>query len=310
MITKETLDRWTAGYRLPALLFALAAVAALSFGPTAVFSAPSVAPLYEAKLSMISGAASLDGGGGAGAAMASRGAFEAAPRAEPESAFAAKAAQDAPRKIVRVANVSVVVADEPKARALAKAAALKAGATIDSDQTAAGDARCATLTFKVAPERFDALIAELEKLGRVQERALTSQNLGAEYVDLRSRLANMRKVEKRLHELLAFKTNKLADVLAVEKELERVGQEIETIEGRMKYIDALASSSTVTVTLSEAAKERPQTGLLVEVRNALVGALNTFIGTGLAMLKLTMWLAAIALWVVPVSLGLWKLKSR
>lgn len=239
----------------------------------------------------------------------------AAPMMQAARKFAAPAAPPAdaaPRKIVRAATMSVEVADEPRARSLARAAALKAGAEITGDTTEAGeDSRCATLTFRVAPERFDALLAALEGVGRVTSRGVTTQNMSEEYVDLTSRLTNLRKVEKRLNDLLSFNTRKLADVLAVERELERVGREIETIEGRMKYIDHLAASSTVTVTLSEPVKEPAagSTGLLAEVRNALVGALNTFLGTGLALVRLTCWLAALALWVVPLSLLGWKLKG-
>lgn len=238
-----------------------------------------------------------------------------APKAEPAGAAGSTAADKgadaaAPRKIVRAATLSVEVPDEPKGRALARAAALKAGAEIEGDTTESDDgSRSATLTLRVAPERFDALMTALEGVGRVTSRGVTTQNMSEEYVDLRSRLANSRKVEKRLDELLAFKTRKLADVLAVEKELERVGADIEQIEGRMKYIDHLAASSVVTLTLTEPTREPARTGLLADARNALVGALNTFLGTGLALLKLTCWLAALALWVVPVSLLAWKLKG-
>lgn len=244
----------------------------------------------------------------------------AAPAEAPASFAAGKPAarlpggsEAAPRKIVRSASLSLEVPDEPKARALAKAAAIRAGAELAGDESSgAGAGRCATLTFRVAPERFEALIGALEGSGRVVSRSVSSQNLSEEFVDLRSRLSNLRRVEKRLTELLAFKTHKLPDVLQVERELERVGAEIEQVEGRMKYIDALAAQSVITVTLAEPSRvqEPASTGVLAEMRNAVVGAVLTFVGTGMALLRLTCWLAALALWVVPMSLLFWAAKKR
>ncbi|HEX8430004.1 MAG TPA: DUF4349 domain-containing protein, partial [Longimicrobium sp.] len=51
--------------------------------------------------------------------------------------------------------------------------------------------------------------------------------------------------------LLATRTGKLEDVLAVERELARVRQEIETTEGRLRYLRTRAAVSTLVVTLHE-----------------------------------------------------------
>ena len=52
-------------------------------------------------------------------------------------------------------------------------------------------------------------------------------------------------------ELLRTRTGKLQDVLSVERELARVREEIERMEGRMRFLKAGAQLSTLSVSLHE-----------------------------------------------------------
>jgi hypothetical protein len=54
-------------------------------------------------------------------------------------------------------------------------------------------------------------------------------------------------------ELLRTRTGKLSDVLSVERELARVREEIERMEGRMRFLKANAQLSTLAVSLYEPA---------------------------------------------------------
>jgi hypothetical protein len=64
-------------------------------------------------------------------------------------------------------------------------------------------------------------------------------------------VANARRLEERLIALLATRTGRLEDVLAVERELARVREEIERHEGRLRYLRTRAAVSTLTVNLHE-----------------------------------------------------------
>ena len=72
-----------------------------------------------------------------------------------------------------------------------------------------------------------------------------------EYVDLGARLANARRVEARLAEMLATRTGKLSDVLTVEQELARVRQEAERYEARLRWLERRATLSSLDVTIHE-----------------------------------------------------------
>lgn len=257
------------------------------------------------------------GGGtmrGAGALSGAGGGFESLKKSRAASGPSAQAGrEETVRKIVRTASLVFEVDDQGKARALVRAAAFRHGGEIDSDQsTGEGENQSGVIVIKAAPEQLDAILKELDGVGRAVSRSVSSQNMSEEYVDLKARLENYRKVEKRLTDLLAFKTHKLGDVLQVEHELERVGQEIEQTLGRMKYIDHLAAQSCVTVRLQQPHRvETAQApGLFAEIRNSLAHTLNTFVGTGLALLNLTGFVLAIGLWTLPVTALVWLLKRR
>ena len=59
------------------------------------------------------------------------------------------------------------------------------------------------------------------------------------------------KAEQRLIEILEDEErSSVADLLQVEKELGRVREEIEKMQGELKYMDALVQFATVTITLA------------------------------------------------------------
>jgi hypothetical protein len=81
---------------------------------------------------------------------------------------------------------------------------------------------------------------------------VTAEDVGEEFVDITARVVNGRRLEERLVDLLATRTGRLQDVLAVERELARVREEIERHEGRLRYLRTRAAMSTLAVTLHEA----------------------------------------------------------
>ncbi|HEY2067882.1 MAG TPA: DUF4349 domain-containing protein [Gemmatimonadaceae bacterium] len=108
-----------------------------------------------------------------------------------------------------------------------------------------------TLQVRVPSERFDALLAALSSLGRVESVASTVEDVGGEYVDLQARETNARHMEARLLEMLSGRTGKLSEVLSVEQELRRVREEIERYDARLKWLARRATLSSLDVTIHE-----------------------------------------------------------
>ncbi len=122
-----------------------------------------------------------------------------------------------------------------------------------SVQSGRNQLRTATLQLKVPAARFDDLTQGLEPLGKLQFVNVGAEDVSEEFVDLTARVANGHRLEERLVELLRTRTGKLQDVLSVERELARVREEIERMEGRMRFLKTSAQLSTLSVNLYEPA---------------------------------------------------------
>ncbi|MDZ4864500.1 MAG: DUF4349 domain-containing protein [Gemmatimonadota bacterium] len=161
----------------------------------------------------------------------------------------------APAMIIRTGNASVQIDSLWIAVAQVRALADRVGGYVANSQIQSGDnqVRSATIELKVPADRFDALVAGLTPLGKVEYVNVSAQDVGEEFTDMTARVANSRRLESRLIELLATRTGKLSDVLEIERELARVREEIERMEGRLRYLRAHVSTSSLTVTVHEKA---------------------------------------------------------
>ncbi|HEX2094918.1 MAG TPA: DUF4349 domain-containing protein [Longimicrobiaceae bacterium] len=120
-----------------------------------------------------------------------------------------------------------------------------------SMQTGEHEVRRATIELKIPANRFDQAVSGLRPLGKLESVNVTAEDVGEEFTDVTARVANARRLEERLLNLLATRTGRLEDVLAVERELARVREEIERYEGRLRYLRSRVAMSTLTVNLHE-----------------------------------------------------------
>lgn len=162
---------------------------------------------------------------------------------------------DASRLIVRTGRASIEVDSLERSMAELRQIVLRAGGFVADAaiQSGRNQLRSATLELKVPASRFDELTTSLEPLGRLQYVNVGAEDVGEEFVDLSARVANAHRLEDRLIELLRTRTGKLQDVLTVERELARVREEIERMEGRLRFLKASAQLSTLSVSLYEPA---------------------------------------------------------
>jgi uncharacterized protein DUF4349 len=163
------------------------------------------------------------------------------------------AADPASRLIIRTGQAGIEVDSLEPALALLRMTATRIGGFVGNAniQTGRHQVRQATVEIKVPAGRFDDLAEGLRPLGRVEFLNVGAEDVSEEFVDLTARTANARRMEERLLELLATRTGKLQDVLSVERELARVREEIERMEGRLRYLKTRAQLSTLSVALHE-----------------------------------------------------------
>jgi hypothetical protein len=170
------------------------------------------------------------------------------------------------RKLVRnaTAELEVVSFDESVQKITAFASEEKGYvSTTNSEKQANGKLR-GEIVVKVLPDNLDRFLGKLRGIGELKNQALTTEDVTKSYFDTESRLKNARMMEQRLIEILKTKSKDVADLLEVEKELGRVREQIETMQGELKFMDSQVAFATVTITLAEKNMNLPAAFLLKE----------------------------------------------
>jgi Domain of unknown function (DUF4349) len=111
-----------------------------------------------------------------------------------------------------------------------------------------------SLTLSVPAERLDTALDQLSRIGTVQQRTLSSQDVTAAYVDTQSRLKTMRASLDRVRALMA-QAKDLGQVVALEGELSQRESDLESLESQLGALTNSVDRSTLTVSLSTPAHE-------------------------------------------------------
>ncbi len=114
----------------------------------------------------------------------------------------------------------------------------------------------ATVKLKIPSGSFREALTEIEKLGVVGHENINADDVTAEFHDLEVRLENLKATRKRVEEFLARATT-LADMLTVQRELERIAAEMDSISGRLRFLREHTAFSTLTISLSAIVRPTP-----------------------------------------------------
>ena len=128
------------------------------------------------------------------------------------------------------------------------------GFVADQDDDLAGDPS-ASLTLKVPPAKFPAVLRALDDLGRVETRKIQVEDVTETVVDLDSRIKTAATSVERLRVLLAGAEDVNA-VVALESELAQREQQLETLEGQRRALANRVDLATIDVHLAEKTSPR------------------------------------------------------
>lgn len=192
------------------------------------------------------------------------------------------------------ASIEVKAVDDAVTRMRQTAAQFGGFVANTAVRTGKDEQRSAMLQLRVPSAQFDGAVAALSQLGKVESVSVNAEDVGEEYVDLGARLANARRVEARLAEMLATRTGKLSDVLTVEQELARVRQEAERYEARMRWLERRATLSSLDVSIHEKIP-------LIDTPSGRGPIIEAFAEAWERMVSLVAWLIAMLGVLVPVG---------
>ena len=166
-------------------------------------------------------------------------------------------AQQVERKVIKNADLSVVVKDpEASMKAISALAEELGGYVVSSSLSQSNygpnniSLPAGSISIRVPAEKLNDVLAQIKKDAvEVTSENISGQDVTDQYVDLTSRLSAKQAAEKKLTEIMEA-AEKTEDVMAVYAQLQQVQSDIEVLKGQIKYIDQSAAMSSVSVYLA------------------------------------------------------------
>jgi Domain of unknown function (DUF4349)/Putative zinc-finger len=149
--------------------------------------------------------------------------------------------------------------------------------TVNAEEASA---RSLNATLKTPDGQLDATMAEIKALGRVLSESRGGEEVTQQSMDLDARLANARHTEERLTDLLQHRTDKLADILAVENQISDTRGQIEQMEAERKNLTNRVEYAKIEVRITEEYKAQldgARTSMWTQLRNAAVEGYTTVV---------------------------------
>jgi Domain of unknown function (DUF4349) len=148
------------------------------------------------------------------------------------------------RKVVKTADLGLHSEEVRRSTGRAQQVAATAGGTVLSSQVyRSDDSVTADLVLSVSADEFERVLGELRSLGeKVTTDSISGQDVTEEYIDLKSRERNLKATEESMLRLYDRAKN-VEEVLSIQRELTGVREDIELVQGRIKYLDQRSTYS-------------------------------------------------------------------
>jgi hypothetical protein len=267
-----------------------------------------------------SGAGGVSTSEDSSAGSRSLGARQVAPAAPDSAAVGSKPATTQPaglltRDVIQTANVSVRARDVGEALVQLRALVSSVQGVVADEHTTtgrSGDPRRSVLTLRVPSTAFDAVLRDIDDLGRVASQQVSTEDVSTQVVDVEARIVSAERVLRRIRGLLES-ANDFSDVLSLEAELARREADLASLRAQQAYLEDQTSLSTITLSLqrSSATPAPPEpepagfvAGLGVgwDFLAGLVTGGRTALGVLTPLLVLLVPIALLLWWLVRVAL--------
>ena len=226
----------------------------------------------------------------------------------------AHSTDSASAKIIYTANLSLESKDYDAARAALDAALQAAGGYLESSSEYSGtdDSRSVSLTYRVPQENYDSFLAAIAEAGNVTYKNQQADDVTAQYLDVETRLENLKAQRTRLQQLQQQADN-LSDLLEIESSLTDVQSQIESWQSQMDWYSDQVEQCTVYVSLSEVSTYSPPSeGFGSRIASAFADGWQNFVD-GVQQLAVTLagaWPVVVIAAAVAAGVVVWKKKKK
>jgi|APTNR8051073442_1049403.scaffolds.fasta_scaffold00869_6 hypothetical protein len=153
------------------------------------------------------------------------------------------------RKIIKEGSITFETDDLQATRQLILTAVAESGGYLAQDNAYNEYDRIQhQLVLRIPADKFDSLLNKISASAKkLDSKNISAQDVTEEFIDVQARLKTKKELEKRYLELLK-QAKKVDEILNIEREIGTLRSDIESIEGRLKYLTDKVSFGTLTVT--------------------------------------------------------------
>ncbi|HQB19287.1 MAG: DUF4349 domain-containing protein [Bacteroidales bacterium] len=108
-----------------------------------------------------------------------------------------------------------------------------------------------TISIRVPANNFDNLLTDATQgVKKFESKEINVKDVTEEFLDIQARVKKKKELEQRFIDLLK-KAKNVTEILEIEKQIGQLREDIESIEGRLKYLEDRVAFSTLTMTFYE-----------------------------------------------------------
>lgn len=158
------------------------------------------------------------------------------------------------RKLIKNGSIEFEVGSVTDTKEKINSLVKEAGGYISSDNqnNYSGSPRFEQVA-RIPADKLDDFVSKIEALAKkVDSKSISTQDVTEEFIDVETRLATKKELETRYRELLK-QAKSVKDIIEVEAQLNNVRSEIESMEGRLKYLNSQVSFSTLNISYYQVA---------------------------------------------------------
>lgn len=163
-----------------------------------------------------------------------------------------KQVQQTDSKVIKTANLQLEVASLDNFSTSIKSLLEKFEAyTTNENQSNVERRSEVSMTIRVPASGLELLLDEIGELGKsIESQSISQRDVTEEFIDMETRLENRKALEARYRQLLSQARN-VNETMQIERQLNNLRSEIESQEGRLKYLSNQVELSTLFLTAFE-----------------------------------------------------------
>ena len=190
------------------------------------------------------------------------------------------------RQLIKEGSINFETHDIAETRQHIESLVQKYGAYISQEDERATAFRIyQNMSIRIPKAHFDVFVTELSGgVKKIDEKSITVQDVTEEFIDNTARLAVKKETEQGYLRLLN-QAKTIKDILDIQNELQDIRSDIESIEGRLRYLKNSVNFSTLHISMYQQIEAASETGsVFMPIWDAIKGGVQAFAAVCIALL--------------------------